>query len=72
MQTTKPPELNTLGKVAQHLQVPVHRVQYVLRSRPHLQPAATAGRLRLFDDETIEQIAKELQTIDSKGATANG
>lgn len=72
MQTTRPPELNTLGKVAQHLQVPVHRVQYVLRSRPHLRPAATAGRLRLFDDQTIEQIAKELQTIDSKGATANG
>jgi hypothetical protein len=72
MQTTKPPELNTLGKVAQHLQVPVHRVQYIVRSRPHLRPAATAGRLRLFDDKTIEQIAKELQSIDSRGATANG
>ena len=72
MQTTRPPELNTLGKVAQHLQVPVHRVQYIVRSRPHLRPAATAGRLRLFDDKTIEQIAKELQSIDSRGATANG
>ena len=71
MQTTRPPELNTLGKVAQHLQVPVHRVQYIVRSRPHLRPAATAGRLRLFDDKTIEQIAKELQTIDSKGAPSN-
>lgn len=69
MQTTKPPELNTLGKVAQHLRVPVHRVQYIVRSRPHLRPAATAGRLRLFDDKTIEQIANELRNIDSKGAT---
>ena len=72
MQTAKPPELNTLGKVAQHLQVPVHRVQYILRSRPHLRPIATAGRLRLFDSKTIEQIAKELQRIDSREATANG
>ena len=72
MQHRKPPELNTPGKVAEYLGVPIHRIHYVLRSRPHLQPAATAGRLRLFDDETIEQIAKELQTIDGKGATANG
>lgn len=72
MQNTDPIELNTLGKVAQHLQVPVHRVQYIVRSRPHLRPIATAGRLRLFDTKTIEQIAKELQTIDSRGATANG
>jgi hypothetical protein len=72
MQSRKLPELNTPGKVAQQLGVPIHRVQYVLRSRPHLRPAATAGRLRLFDDETIEQIARELQTIDSKGAPSNG
>ena len=70
--TNRPPQLNTLGKVAQHLQVPVHRVQYILRSRPQLRPAATAGRLRLFDDETIEQIARELQSINSRGASANG
>jgi DNA-binding transcriptional MerR regulator len=72
MQNRKLPELNTPGKVAQQLGVPVHRVQYVLRSRPHLRPAATAGRLRLFDDETIELIKAELETIDSKGAPSNG
>jgi hypothetical protein len=68
MQTTKPPELNTLGKVARCIQVPVYRVQDVQRRRLHLRPAAIAGRLRLFDDETIELIAKDLRTIDSKWA----
>jgi hypothetical protein len=66
MQNRKLPELNTPGKVAQQLGVPVHRVQYVLRSRPHLRPAATAGRLRLFDDETIELIKAELERIGSR------
>ena len=72
MQTEPPPALATLGTVSQQLGQPLHRIAYILRTRQHIQPTATAGRLRLFNQRTIEQIAKELQTIDSKGATANG
>jgi hypothetical protein len=72
MRNNKPPQLTTLGKVAQQLQVPIHRVQYILRSRAHINPVATAGRLRLFNQQTIELIKAEIETIDSKGATSHG
>jgi len=62
----KIPHLNTIGKVAEELHQPVHRIQYVLRTRPHIQPAALAGRSRLFDSHAISQLRQELNRIDSK------
>jgi len=68
MQSKRPPALNTVGKVSQQLGVPLHRLQYVLRSRPHIQPTATAGRLRLFDEQAVRSIEAELRKIDRRGA----
>ena len=59
------PRLATIGEVAKLLQVPLHRVEYVLRSRPHITPRATAGGARCFDDQAIAEIRHELNRIDA-------
>jgi hypothetical protein len=47
------------------LEVPVHRVEYILRSRG-IDPVAYAGHLRLFDRVAVDRVQQELKVIDSK------
>ncbi len=58
--------LRTPGVLAADLDVPLHRVLYVLRSRGHIRPSARAGRLRLYDREAIALIRHELNAIDAR------
>ena len=58
--------LRTPGVLAADLDVPLHRVQYVLRSRAHITPSARAGRLRLYDREAVALIRHELNAIDAR------
>ena len=44
----------------------LHRVQYVLRTRQHIQPAARAGNLRLFDRRAVAMVRHELNAIDAR------
>lgn len=60
------PKLRTPGVLATDLGVPLHRILYILKSRPHIQPAARAGRLRLYDLEALAMIRHELNTIDAR------
>lgn len=60
------PRLATVGEVARRLNVPHHRIEYVLRSRPHIQPRARAGGARCFDDAAIAQIRHELNGIEAR------
>jgi hypothetical protein len=62
------PKLRTPGVLAAALGEPLHRVLYVLRTRPHIQPTANAGRLRLYDRDAVDQVRHELATIDARGA----
>lgn len=62
---TDPPNLDTTGRIAGKLGVPLHRVNYIIRSRG-LKPAALAGRLRLYDRETVAMIRHELNAIDAR------
>ena len=66
--------LRTPGVLAADLDVPLHRVQYILRTREHIQPSARAGRLRLYDRETVALIRHELNGIDARreGGGGNG
>jgi hypothetical protein len=41
-------------------------VLYVLRTRPHIRPAANAGRLRLYDRDAVDLLRQELTTIDAR------
>ena len=66
------PKLATVGQVAKLLDVAVHRVEYLLRSRPHIRPRAVAGGMRCFDDTAIAQIRHELNAIDAQRAGRRG
>ena len=67
MSTGTVPTLRTPGVVARELGVPLHRVQYVLRTRG-IMPAARAGRLRLLDGKAVGAIRDALAGMGRKGA----
>jgi hypothetical protein len=46
--------------MAELLGVPLHKVQHVLATRPHIQPSARAGTLRLYDREAVGEVRAEL------------
>jgi len=64
-QSTAPPALDTTGRIAGKLGVPLHRVTYIIKSR-RLKPAALAGRLRLYDRDSVAVIRHELNAIDAR------
>ena len=66
-----PPRLDTLGRVADKLGEPSHRINYVIRARG-IRPAAYAGRLRLFDREAVARIRYELNAIDARRCHDSG
>lgn len=61
--------LLTPGRIAAELATPLHRVQYILLTRPHIRPLARAGILRLFDREAVAMVRHELGAIDAKRAS---
>ena len=63
---TTEPTLITPGVIAADLSEPLHRVLHVLRTRPHIQPAARAGRLRLYSRSAIAMVRHELNAIDAQ------
>jgi len=66
------PALNTAGRIAQTLGVPLHRILYILRSRKHIRPTARAGRLRLYNLASIASIRHELNAIDARQSAREG
>ncbi len=66
------PSLITAGVVARELEVPLHRVQHVLRTRQHIRPAARAGTLRLYDREAVALVRHELDAIDARQRCGEG
>lgn len=63
------PHLITVSVIATTLKVPGHRVEYVLRSRPQIRPAARAGNIRLFDRAAVAMVRHELNSIDARRCT---
>lgn len=64
--TENVPKLATVGEVARLLNVAPHRIEYILRTRPHIRPRATAGGVRCFDDHAIAQTRHELNAMDAR------
>lgn len=62
------PVPTAIGEIARRLQAPLHRVEYVIRSRGIL-PIARAGNARLFTEENVSQIRSELERIDADRQT---
>ncbi|MFH1924152.1 MAG: MerR family transcriptional regulator [Planctomycetota bacterium] len=59
------PPVPTIGEIARRLGEPVHRVEYVIRSR-NIPPVATAGNARIFSEAAVDRIASELRRIDEE------
>jgi hypothetical protein len=70
--TTDAPKLITPGVIAATLGEPLHRVINVLATRPHIQPAARAGTLRLYARDTIAMVRHELNAIDARRGRRGG
>jgi len=66
------PRLVTVGVIAEELGERLHRVEHLLRTRPHLAPAARAGSLRLYRRSVIAVVAEELRAIDAARTHAGG
>jgi len=64
------PRLRTVGVIAAELNVPLHRVLHVLRTREHIRPTARAGTLRLYDLQAVAQVRHELNAIDARRSNA--
>ena len=63
---TSTPKLITPGVIAHELRQPLHRVLNVLSTRLHIQPAARAGTLRLYDRKAVAMVRHELNAIDAR------
>lgn len=62
------PRLRTPGVIARELGESLQRVQYILRTRPHIKPAALAGRLRLYDRQAVAMVRHEINAMDARRA----
>ena len=54
----------TVARIAEHLEVARHRVEYVIDSRC-IAPIARAGIARVFDRRDVDRIAHELRRIEA-------
>jgi hypothetical protein len=55
----------TVGEIARRLAEPVHRIEYILRTR-NISPAGIAGNSRVYAEEDVERIGSESQGIDAR------
>jgi len=62
--------MKSIGQISIELGVPVHRLNYVIRSRGIKEVARAGGTVRLFDDAAIGQIkfALNAMSVTKKGA----
>jgi hypothetical protein len=59
---SEPETLLTVGEIARRLGQPLHRVEYVIRTR-NIPPAGWAGHARVFHDADLMWIVSELARI---------
>lgn len=66
------PQLLTPGLLAAELNVPLHRVVYVLATRRHIRASARAGTLRLYSARAVALVRHELNAIDARRGRTRG
>ena len=62
----------TVGEIARRLGAPLHRVEYILRTRRQVRPAARAGKTRIYSEDDLQFIASELRRIDAENGAGDG
>jgi hypothetical protein len=55
----------TVGRIAEHLNEPLHRVEYAIKSRG-IAPQGIAGNARVFEEDQVERIGAVLRQIDTR------
>lgn len=68
---TVTPTLWTVARIAEHLGVPRHRVEYVIDTRG-IRPIGTAGIARVFDGSDVTLIASALARIEAEREGGDG
>ena len=62
-QSNEPTPLRTLGRMAEEIGQPIHRVDYVVRTRG-IPATAKAGRLRLYGRAAVAAVREEIHRMD--------
>jgi hypothetical protein len=55
----------TVARIAEHLGVARHRVEYVIDTRG-IRPLGTAGIARVFDPRDVEMVRREMTRIEAE------
>ena len=55
----------TLGVIATRLNLPIHRVEYLIRARD-IQPICRAGRFRVFDEQAVSAVKNEVELMEQR------
>ncbi len=61
----------SLGEIVRQLDKPIHRVEYVIRSRK-IKPAVVAGGRHFYSEAQVQRIGSEIRRIDEEKGVANG
>lgn len=63
------PEFLTVGELAEKLDCPIHKVQYLLTTR-RIDPIRRVGGYRIFSPEVVERLKPEIR--DTKAGAHHG
>ena len=55
----------TVGEISRRIGCPIHRVEYLLRSR-NIKPVFRAGNARVFSETTLEFLQNEIRVSGLK------
>ncbi len=58
-------QIASLGEIAERLNVPIHRIEYVIRSR-EIKPLLVAGGRHFYSEAQVQRIASEIRRIDEE------
>ena len=61
--------LITSGDIADRLGERFDRVQYILKTRRHIEPIGRAGIYKLYPESAVEAVRSEIELIDAKANT---
>lgn len=60
----------TSGDIADRLGQRSDRVQYILKTRRHIQPVGRAGICWLYDESAVDAVRHEIELIDARSKAA--
>jgi hypothetical protein len=61
-------QIVSLGEIARRLDVPIHRVEYVIRTRS-VKPTLIAGGRHFYSEGSVQRIGSEIKRIDKERGT---